>query len=71
MWAAKKVIPKRNRTRTYMVAVKRPGWETSADAREIQDEIKTSVYKEIKDIKWEPHPINDKLKLAFLLTKKG
>ena len=53
-----------------MASEKRPGWETSSDAREIQDENKTSAYKEIKDIKWETHPINDKLKLAFLLTKK-
>jgi quercetin dioxygenase-like cupin family protein len=47
-----------------------PGWHTSADAKEIQDETKTFAYKQIKDMKWEPHPINDKLKLAFLLTNK-
>jgi len=53
-----------------MAVEKIPGWNTSADAREIQDEIKTFAYKKVTDMKWVRHPINDKLRLTFLLTNK-
>ena len=36
----------------------REGWGTAADAREINKGMIGQIYKQFRDVKWEPHPIN-------------
>jgi quercetin dioxygenase-like cupin family protein len=48
----------------------RQGWGTPEDARVSIHEKKTNVYKQTKDLAWEPHPINKRVELCFILTKR-
>jgi len=53
-----------------MTEGKREGWGTAADAREINKEMIGQIYKQFRDVKREPHPINKNVLLGFILTKK-
>ena len=53
-----------------MAAEHGQGWGTPADAKGISEQVKGHVYKKAKEINWQPHPMNQKVKLGFILTKK-
>lgn len=49
----------------------RQGWGSVEDAREINKEFKDHIYKKHSDIEWKVHPMNDKIKMGMVLTKKN
>jgi len=53
-----------------MATEKTVGWGTAERAKQIEEGMKQHVYKEVKHISTTPHPLNDQVKLTFLLTKK-
>lgn len=53
-----------------MTTKKREGWGSASNSQEIDKEAKGQVYKEEDKIKWESHPLRNKVKLGYLLTKK-
>ena len=53
-----------------MATEKTEGWGTADRAKQIEEGMKQHVYKKAKDISRVPHPLNDQVKLTFLLTKK-
>ena len=53
-----------------MTEEKREGWGGAAEGKEIKKEMIEHIYKQLKNIKWEPHPINKNVQLGFVLTKR-
>jgi quercetin dioxygenase-like cupin family protein len=53
-----------------MATTRKKGWRSAARAGRADTEAKDRIYKQRRKIKWEPHPLNDKVQLGFLLTKK-
>jgi quercetin dioxygenase-like cupin family protein len=49
---------------------RRGGWGTVAEGSDIKGEEAGHIYKQLKNVKWEPHPINENVQLGFILTKK-
>jgi len=49
---------------------RRGGWGTVAEGSDIKGEEVGHIYKQLKNVKWEPHPINENVQLGFILTKK-
>ena len=41
-----------------------------AEGPDINGEEVGRIYKRLKNVKWEPHPINENVQLGFILTKK-
>jgi len=46
------------------------GWGSADEARELEEGKKEHVYKELKNMDPTPHPLNEQVKLTYLLTKK-
>jgi quercetin dioxygenase-like cupin family protein len=53
-----------------MATTRKKGWRSAAGAAGADLEAKDRIYKQVRKIKWEPHPLNHKVQLGFLLTKK-
>lgn len=49
---------------------RREGWGTAAEGLDIKGEEIDHIYKQLKNVTWEPHPINENVRLGFILTKK-
>jgi quercetin dioxygenase-like cupin family protein len=49
---------------------RKEGWSTPAEVRDISPEMKARLYKVVDNLEWEPHPLNENVKLKMLLTKK-
>ncbi len=52
-----------------MAETKDQGWSSSI-SRDLTEQDLNQVYKVGEDAKWVPHPLNEKVKLKYLLTKK-
>jgi quercetin dioxygenase-like cupin family protein len=53
-----------------MISNKKEGWGSADGARQIDEGMKGHIYKEVKNIDSKSHPLNEMVKLTFLLTKK-
>ena len=49
---------------------RRGGWDTVAEGSDIKGEEVGHIYKQLKNIQWEPHPLNENVQLGFILTKE-
>lgn len=49
----------------------REAWGTEANAKEVNKGMREHIYKRLENIKEEPHPTNNNVKLKFILTKKN
>lgn len=53
-----------------MSSEKIEGWGSADEARRLEEGTKEHVYKELKNMDPTPHPLNEQVKLTYLLTKK-
>lgn len=53
-----------------MTSTKNKGWGTADQAKQIKEGMRERVYKEMKNIRSTPHPLNEQVKLTYILTKK-
>jgi quercetin dioxygenase-like cupin family protein len=53
-----------------MPEARKEGWG-AAEGKDVDRTMIDHIYKQFKDIKWEPHPINGNVQLGFVLTKKN
>ena len=53
-----------------MNSEKAEGWGSADQAKELEEGKKANVYKELKDLEPKSHPLNEQVKLTYLLTKK-
>ena len=49
---------------------KREGWGTATETGDVKEEMIDHIYKQLGNIKWEPHPLNENVQLGFILTKE-
>jgi len=47
-----------------------PGWDLEKERLVARKEMKDQIVLKVEDLQWDDHPINDLIKLCFLLTKK-
>jgi quercetin dioxygenase-like cupin family protein len=47
-----------------------PGWETDDEKVIAKEEMRDDIVLKVENLKWDDHPINEAIKLAFLVTKK-
>jgi quercetin dioxygenase-like cupin family protein len=52
-----------------MKMAEKNGWIKGVD-KSVQESERGHVYKKREDLNWSPHPVNDKIKLGVLFTKK-
>ena len=53
-----------------MDIAKEKSWVSAGSGVKVEEGAKRSVYKEQADVKWEPHPLDDRVKLGYILTQK-
>ena len=45
-------------------------WCSGKDSRQMDESMRHHVYKEEENMAWKAHPLNDQIKLKFVLTKE-
>jgi quercetin dioxygenase-like cupin family protein len=53
-----------------MAATRKKGWDSAASAAGVGIGDRDRIYKEKRKIEWASHPLNDRVQLGYLLTKK-
>lgn len=48
-----------------------PGWDVDSEKVIAKKAMRDEIVLKVEDLKWEKHPINEAIKLAFLITKKA
>ena len=53
------------------MAIVKKDWGTSTiEGEDIDKGMVVHIYKQIDAIKWEPHPVNENVRMGVILTKK-
>ena len=53
-----------------MTTEQREGWDTASDSAGVDKEAISRIYKKAENIAWEAHPLNEKVRMGYLLTKR-
>ncbi len=53
-----------------MASEKIPGWEINKHKNIAAEELRDSIVNMPKDLEWKPHPANERVSLAFVVSKK-
>ncbi|MEE9419981.1 MAG: cupin domain-containing protein [Desulfatiglandaceae bacterium] len=53
-----------------MTSEKIGGWEVTKEKKAATEEMRDSIINESKDLEWKPHPANENVSLAFVVSKR-